>query len=114
MEKRGGAGETGGGWRQGVETSRCACSPLSSTFPVFILLYLRAKATKKAATSSTVSSSTPITPTGPASGSKASENRSAKSDGIKIDHTGDKTRDKCVELVYDALVFDSGARTSSP
>lgn len=42
-----------------------------------------------------------------------SDTRSAKSDGMKIDYTGDKTRDKCAELIYDALVFDSGARTSS-
>ena len=46
------------------------------------------------------------------SGSKLNETRSAKSDGIKIEYTGDKTRDKCAELIYDALVFDSGARTS--
>lgn len=29
---------------------------------------------------------------------------------MKINATGDTTRDKCAELIYDALAFDSGAR----
>ncbi|CDO69744.1 hypothetical protein BN946_scf184697.g16 [Trametes cinnabarina] len=70
------------------------------------------KATSAPSASSAATPSTPITPTGSSSGSKLSESRSAKSDGIKIEYTGDKTRDKCTELIYDALVFDSGARTS--
>lgn len=37
--------------------------------------------------------------------------RTAKSDGISI-NVGDKTRDKCVELIYDALSLDSGSRES--
>ncbi|OBZ73317.1 Transcription elongation factor S-II [Grifola frondosa] len=45
---------------------------------------------RKASTTST--SATPTTP-----------------DAVKIEVTGDRTRDKCIELVYDALVFDSGA-----
>ncbi|KAL1943598.1 hypothetical protein VTO73DRAFT_4043 [Trametes versicolor] len=55
--------------------------------------------------------STPVTPTASTSGSgsKLNETRSAKTDGVKIEYTGDKTRDKCAELMYDALVFDSGA-----
>jgi transcription elongation factor S-II len=36
-----------------------------------------------------------------------------KSDGVPSGFTGDKTRDKCIELVYDALASDSGARSSS-
>ncbi|KAJ3000425.1 hypothetical protein NUW54_g6789 [Trametes sanguinea] len=71
------------------------------------------KAAKKAASAQSASSAatptTPVTPTASASGSKLNETRSAKSDGIKIEYTGDKTRDKCAELIYDALVFDSGA-----
>ena len=43
------------------------------------------------------------------SGNKFNDTRSAKSDGIKVEYTADKTRDKCAELIYDALVFDSGA-----
>ncbi|KAI0738143.1 transcription elongation factor [Daedaleopsis nitida] len=65
---------------------------------------------KKATSSSAAATpSTPVTPTVASSGSKVSDTRSAKSDGIKIEYTGDKTRDKCAELIYDALVFDSGA-----
>ncbi|KAI0773166.1 transcription elongation factor [Trametes elegans] len=70
------------------------------------------KSVSAASTSSAAATpSTPVTPTASTSGpgSKLSEARSAKSDGIKIDYTGDKTRDKCTELIYDALVFDSGA-----
>ncbi|KAI0710826.1 transcription elongation factor [Earliella scabrosa] len=67
-------------------------------------------AAKKAASSSTAATpSTPVTPTISSAGGKMSDTRSAKSDGMKIDYTGDKTRDKCAELIYDALVFDSGA-----
>lgn len=57
----------------------------------------------------------PATPTTPSStgtpGSNKSDVRTAKSDGVVIAKmTGDVTRDKCLELIYDALVFDSGAR----
>ncbi|KAK2459419.1 hypothetical protein APHAL10511_008558 [Amanita phalloides] len=51
--------------------------------------------------SASASSGTPGTPTGTAS-------RSAKSDNVK-GSTGDATRDKCMELIYDALAYDSGA-----
>jgi transcription elongation factor S-II len=33
-----------------------------------------------------------------------------KSDGVSATHTGEKLRDKCIELVYDAIASDSGAR----
>ncbi|KAJ7235082.1 transcription elongation factor [Mycena haematopus] len=49
---------------------------------------------------------TPKTPNG------ASPNtRTMKSDGVSTStgFTGDKTRDKCIELVYDAIASDSGA-----
>lgn len=52
--------------------------------------------------------STPLTPTMSSVGSKG-ELRTSKTDGISTDVTGDKTRDKCVELLYDALASDSGA-----
>jgi len=45
---------------------------------------------------------TPATPTAPSAA------RSAKTDGVK-GGTGDNTRDKCVELLYDGMVYDSGA-----
>lgn len=55
---------------------------------------------------------TPITPTGSAAKPTASSasTRSAKTDGVK-GATGDSTRDRCVELVYDALVADTTAPT---
>ncbi|KAJ3811035.1 transcription factor S-II, central domain-containing protein [Lentinula aff. lateritia] len=37
--------------------------------------------------------------------------RTAKSDGVKVTGTGDGTRDKCAELLYDGLACDSGAPT---
>jgi transcription elongation factor S-II len=46
----------------------------------------------------------PATPTG-----TVSKDRTSASDGVKLDHTGDKTRDKCMQLIYDALAYDSGA-----
>lgn len=42
--------------------------------------------------------------------SSKSDVRTAKSDGVKAGGTGDSTRDKCAELMYDALAFDSGSR----
>ncbi|KAK1232868.1 transcription elongation factor TFIIS [Marasmius sp. AFHP31] len=53
------------------------------------------------------SATTPVTPT--ASAAKPTALRSAKVDGVTINFTGDKTRDKCAELLYDALASDSGA-----
>ncbi|KAJ7485109.1 transcription factor S-II, central domain-containing protein [Mycena galericulata] len=47
---------------------------------------------------------TPKTPNAP-----ALNTRTMKSDGLTGAFTGDKTRDKCIELVYDALASDSGA-----
>lgn len=52
-------------------------------------------------------------PSTPTAATSNSDIRSSKSDGININVTGDKTRDKCLELIYDALAFDSGARKSS-
>jgi len=37
------------------------------------------------------------------------ETRTAKGDGVSPNWTGDKTRDKCIELLYDALALESGA-----
>ena len=35
--------------------------------------------------------------------------RTVKTDGVKIESKGDKARDKCIELLYDAMASDSGA-----
>ncbi|EPS96952.1 hypothetical protein FOMPIDRAFT_1025179 [Fomitopsis schrenkii] len=53
--------------------------------------------------------STPMTPTASAGSYNKGEVRTSKSDGVKINVTGDKTRDKCIEIIYDALASDSGA-----
>ena len=37
--------------------------------------------------------------------------RTAKGDGVSTSITGDKTRDKCIEMLYDALALESGFRT---
>ena len=64
---------------------------------------------------STNGSASPATPTAAnvASGSAIKGGpRSSKSDGVNVNATSDKTRDKCIELIYDALSSDSGARKS--
>ncbi|KAG2071200.1 transcription elongation factor [Suillus decipiens] len=56
--------------------------------------------------STSVTPSNAATPT-PVNGK--SEPRSAKADGVKASGTGDTTRDRCTELIYDGLACDSGA-----
>jgi transcription elongation factor S-II len=66
---------------------------------------------KPGANGKTQSRKASITPT-PATPSSANDTpkvRTAQSDGVKVDLTGDKTRDKCMQLIYDALAHDSGA-----
>ncbi|EJF62023.1 transcription elongation factor [Dichomitus squalens] len=88
-------------WKTEVEREKQASGGKSGAKP---------PAAKKAASSSAAATpSTPVTPTASNAGGKFSDTRSAKSDGVKVEFTGDKTRDKCAELIYDALVFDSGA-----
>ncbi|KAF8659275.1 hypothetical protein AX16_001850 [Volvariella volvacea WC 439] len=62
-------------------------------------------ANKPTNTAKKPAAATPGTPGTPTSNSSA---RSAKTDGVKAS-TGDATRDKCAELLYDALASDSGA-----
>ncbi|KAF8880997.1 transcription factor S-II, central domain-containing protein [Infundibulicybe gibba] len=64
------------------------------------------KDVKPARKPSTSDAKTPITPTG---SSGKVDVRTAKSDGVKVSGTGDSTRDKCAELIYDALASDSSA-----
>ncbi|KAI0084525.1 transcription factor S-II, central domain-containing protein [Irpex rosettiformis] len=63
--------------------------------------------------STSVAPSTPTTPSASTSGGsiaqgKSVDLRTAKTDGIS-GTTGDTTRNKCMELIYDSLAFDSGA-----
>ncbi|KAF7328817.1 hypothetical protein MVEN_02510600 [Mycena venus] len=54
-----------------------------------------------------VASNGPATPKTP--GGASANVRTMKSDGVPLASTGDKTRDKCIELVYDAIASDSGS-----
>jgi transcription elongation factor S-II len=45
---------------------------------------------------------------GSTAGASNSGARTAKSDGVSISIAGDKTRDKCIEMLYDALALESG------
>ena len=59
---------------------------------------------RKASTASTATVSAPTT----AAPSKKGNVRSAKTDlNGPVKHTGDATRDKCIELIYDGLALDS-------
>jgi len=62
--------------------------------------------------SGTASPSAPSTPADvsrpPIPGAKPNAPRTTKTDGINISTLGDKVRDKCLEMVYDALASDSG------
>jgi len=64
---------------------------------------------RKASTSAVTSKSASGSPAIPPSSIPKPELRTAKGDGITTAWTGDKTRDKCAELIYDALASDSGA-----
>ncbi|KAF8152236.1 transcription elongation factor [Crassisporium funariophilum] len=55
-----------------------------------------------------VGPTTPITPSGSSFAAGNNTVRTSKTDGVK-GGTGDNTRDKCVELIYDALVSDASA-----
>ncbi|KAI0300621.1 transcription elongation factor [Multifurca ochricompacta] len=52
--------------------------------------------------------STASLPPTPTSSSNNNGARTAKSDGVSTAITGDRTRDKCVEMLYDALALESG------
>ncbi|TFK38327.1 transcription elongation factor [Crucibulum laeve] len=60
----------------------------------------------KPADKKTSTPGTPLTPVG--ASAKQDAPRSSKTDGVK-GGIGDTTRDKCTELIYDALSFDSSA-----
>lgn len=78
--------------------SRLSCEPR-------LLFTSRSKVRKLSiATTSQSGTPQPATPT-----SAKAEARTYKGDGVKS-NLGDNIRDKCVELLYDALAYDSGAR----
>ncbi|KAI0315484.1 transcription elongation factor [Amylostereum chailletii] len=61
---------------------------------------------RKASIASATSTPTVKSPSIPAKGGIAVGVRNAKSDGVK-GGTGDNTRDRCIELIYDGLAADS-------
>ena len=71
---------------------------------------MRSLGRKNSSSSAAASKSASGSPAIPSPPVIKAELRTAKGDGISTVWTGDKTRDKCVELFYDALASDSGAR----
>jgi len=53
--------------------------------------------------------STSLTPVATPAPNGRLDVRNSKSDGVRITVTGDNTRDRCAELIYDGLACDSGA-----
>ena len=74
-----------------------------------LVLYIAAVSRKQSIASVTPTPTTPVKSTA----SSKTDLRTAKSDGVKIDLV-DVTRQKCAELIYDALASDSGSRTYFP
>ena len=56
------------------------------------------------------STPTSSTPTAVSSATLNNITRTSKTDGVKIPTRNDKVRDKCCEMIYDALASDSNAR----
>jgi len=83
-------------WKNEVDKAKSAAGNKSN--PVSVKPPVRKQST------STTPALTP-TPNGKA------DVRSHKSDGVKVTATGDHTRDRCAELIYDGLSCDSGAPT---
>ncbi|EKM51072.1 uncharacterized protein PHACADRAFT_263043 [Phanerochaete carnosa HHB-10118-sp] len=91
-------------WKQAVEQEKQGGGK-SPTTNAATKLPLRKQSTSVPPPTPTTPSSTAGTPS-----NIKSDVRTAKSDGVVIAKmTGDATRDKCLELIYDALAFDSGA-----
>jgi len=64
-------------------------------------------AVKTAAPPPRKASTASMPPSTPTASSKDGA-RTAKNDGVSTSITGDKTRDKCIEILYDALALESG------
>lgn len=103
-------------WKTEVEKAKGGVKGAGGKTPCaysFLYITLRPSLTSS---SSRIARKASVTP-GPATPVSAhpskNEIRSAKSDGVSISATGDKTRDKCAELIYDGLAFDSAYRKFS-
>jgi len=63
-------------------------------------------AVKAAAPPQRKASTASVPPSAPTTSNNGA--RTAKGDGVSTSLTGDKTRDKCIEMLYDALALESG------
>ncbi|KAH9172471.1 transcription elongation factor [Lactarius sanguifluus] len=91
-------------WKTAVDKEKQAAGTHSkgaakAAVPTRLLFFAVAPPPRKASTASVP----PSTPTTSNNGA-----RSAKGDGVSTSITGDKTRDKCIEMLYDALALESG------
>jgi len=67
------------------------------------------KATPTLSTKSSNSAGATPSVSAPSTPIDTSKPRTADSDGVKVNKTGERTRDTCTKLIYDALASDSGA-----
>ncbi|KAJ6510656.1 transcription factor S-II, central domain-containing protein [Mycena sanguinolenta] len=86
-------------WKTEVEKAKASAGGAPTAKPVVAV-----NTTARKASIASNGPATPKTPNAPSANA-----RTLKSDGVPPGFTGDKTRDKCVELVYDAIASDSGA-----
>ncbi|KAJ7058633.1 transcription factor S-II, central domain-containing protein [Mycena amicta] len=84
-------------WKADVDAAKATANPNSNSKPAL-------PPVNTAVRKQSVASNGPGTP-GPVS----ANGRTMKTDGLRPPFTGDRTRDRCIELVYDALATDSGA-----
>lgn len=85
-------------WKNEVDRAKNANATASAKPAVGITTAVR---------KASLASNGPATPQTP--GGASANTRTMKSDGVHGPVTGDRTRDRCIELVYDALASDSGA-----
>ena len=89
-------------WKAAVEKAKAANAPQTGAFPSVSFRFLAFQIVRTAKKPPVVK----------ATGATIQKNelRTFKSDGVK-GGTGDITRDKCIELIYDGLACDATART---
>jgi len=111
------AGKKGKVPANGAATSSGAGKPAIKRNPSISTAIKREgeKSSSKSASPATPSTPLPLTPGStsaaslPTAQSQNASIRSMKSDGVKVETKGDRTRDTCLALIYDALASDSNA-----
>ena len=97
-------------WKNDVDKAKSAKTP-SNGKPPGASLFL--SSCRPCLTSVLVrKQSTSLTPAATPAPNGKVQVRNSKADGVTISATGDNTRDRCAELIYDGLAYDSGARES--